>query len=107
MHMPFRYALATKPRSSGRRCHSDVITVGGWSWFGDGHHVENSLKVVHRAELHHDLPFAFAKADRHPGVEGSREALGDVLEAGHLDRLATRGRRRPRPSPVGQRELLL
>ena len=50
-------------------------------------------KIVHRAELDHDLAFALAEADRHPGVEGTREPLGDILQPGHLDRLAPRRRR--------------
>lgn len=50
-------------------CHSDVITSGGGSCLRSVHEVDYALEVVDRPKLHHDLSLAFAKADRHPGIE--------------------------------------
>ena len=60
-------------------CHSDVITVCRWSALRRAHQVDNALQIVDRPELHNDLAFAFAKADRDAGIESRRESLSNVL----------------------------
>src|SRR3984957_3591064 len=74
-------------------CHSDVTSRYVRSALWRVHQFDNALQIVHRAALDHDLALALAQAHRDAGVERTGELLGHILEAGHVDRLASRRRR--------------
>lgn len=48
------------------------------------------MQIIDRTELDNDLALALPETDRHAGIEGAREPLGDILQTRHLHRLATR-----------------